>query len=102
MANEPPPLWIRRRSREARLWLVWTAVVSTVLVLIPAALTGIFLLFRFEQCATVSCGSGFRSFVAIVAVGILLPIVLLWTRFLQRILNYHDANDATDESDYLR
>jgi hypothetical protein len=97
MAPEPPPPWIRRRSRELRLWLVWTAVAFTVVVFIPAALTGIFLLFRFDQCAAVFCNRGFRSFVAITAVAILLPIVLAWMRFLQRIQSYRDANDATDE-----
>jgi hypothetical protein len=66
-------------------------------VFIPTALTGIFLLFRFNQCAAVFCSRGFRSLVAITAVASLLPILLAWMRFLQRVLSYRNANDATDE-----
>jgi hypothetical protein len=97
MALEPPPPWIRRQPRDLRLWLVWTAVAFTVVVFIPTALTAIFLLFRFDRCAVVFCSGGFRSFVAITAAAILLPIVLAWMRFLQRILSYRDPNDTADE-----
>jgi hypothetical protein len=82
--------------------MAWTAVVLTVLVGGPAAITGLFLLFQFDQCAVVFCSGGYRSVVAITTLAILLPIVLFWARFLQRILSYRDANDATDDSDYMR
>jgi hypothetical protein len=80
--------------------MAWTAVVLTVVAGIPAAITACFLLFQFDQCAVVFCGSGFRSLVAIMTVAILLPIVLFWMRFLQRIVSYRDASDVADESDY--
>jgi|ERR1700678_3567511 O-antigen ligase len=102
MPLEPPPLWIRRWPRGLRLAVAWTAVVLTVLVGIPAAGTGLFLLFQFDQCAAVFCSREYRSIVAITTVAILLPFVLFWMRFLQRIVSYRDANDATDDSDYIR
>jgi hypothetical protein len=102
MPLEPPPLWIRRWPRGLRLGMAWTAVVLTVVVGIPAAGTGCFLLFQFDQCSVVFCSRGFRSLVAIMTVVILLPIVLFWMRFLQRVVSYRDADDAADESDYMR
>jgi hypothetical protein len=102
MPLEPPPPWIRRWPRGLRLGMAWTAVVLTVLVGGPAAITGLFLLFRFDQCAVVFCSGEYRSLVAIATLVILVPIVLFWARFLQRIVSYRDANDATDDSDYMR
>jgi hypothetical protein len=101
MALEPPPIWIRRWPRGLRVGTAWAAVVLTVLVAIPAALTGCFLLLGFDQCAAAFCGRGLRLFVAVATVAILLPMVLFWMRFLQRIVSYRDASDAHDESDSL-
>lgn len=70
MAVKPPPLWIRRWPRGLRLGVAWTAVVFTVVVGIPAALTGCLLLLGFDQCAYSGrcrppvpehAGPGFRS-----------------------------------------
>jgi ABC-type phosphate transport system permease subunit len=96
---EPPLLWIRRWPKGFRLGMAWTSVVLTVLVGIPAAITGCFLLFQFDQCSAVFGSGAFRALAAIATVAILLPIVLFWMRFLQRIVSYRDANDVTDESD---
>jgi len=71
MALEPPPPWIRRWPRDVRVGLAWTALALTVVVVIPVAITGCFLLFRFDQCASVFCGRGFRSLVAIVTIAVL-------------------------------
>jgi cation transporter-like permease len=102
MALEPPPLWIRRWPRGVRRGMAWAAVVLTVLVGIPAAITGSFLLLQFDQCSAVFCSGYFRSFVAIITVAVLLPLVLFWMRFLQRIVSYRDPLDPADDSDYMR
>jgi hypothetical protein len=94
MSLEPPPVWIRRWSRGQRLAFAWTAVVLTVLVGVPAAGTGLFLVFGFEKCATVSCSQGYRFLVAIATIVILLPGVVLWMRYLQRIVSYRDPSDS--------
>jgi hypothetical protein len=82
--------------------MAWTALAVTVLAGIPAAVVGCFLLLKFDQCAIRLCDRGFRSLVAITTVAILVPIVLFWGRFLQRIVSYRDENDITDETDYMR
>jgi ABC-type phosphate transport system permease subunit len=76
--------------------MAWTAVVLTVLAGIPAAIVGCFLLLQFDQCSAVFCSGGFRALVAIATIALLLPIVLFWTRFLQRIVSYRDANDVSE------
>jgi hypothetical protein len=102
MALKPPPRWIRRWPRGLRLGMAWTAVVLTVLVGGPAAITGLFLMFRFDQCAVILCSGEYRFLVATTTLAILLPIILFWARFLQRVVSYRDADDATDDSDYIR
>jgi hypothetical protein len=97
MPLDPPPPWIRRWPRDLRRGIAWAAVVLTVLVVGPAAITGLFLLLQFDKCAAVFCGVGYRSLVAIMTLVVLVPIVLVWGRFLQRIVSYRDPNDATDE-----
>jgi hypothetical protein len=82
--------------------MAWTALALTVLAGIPAAVTGCFLFFKFDECAIRFCDRGFRTFVAITTVAIVVPVALFWGRFLQRIVSYRDENDVTDEADFMR
>jgi chromate transport protein ChrA len=93
------PQWIRRWPRGLRLSIAWTALALTVLLVIPAAITACFFLAQVDTCTGLRCTTGYVWLVEAATIAVLLPLVILWTRFLQRMVSYREPRDS--ESNYV-
>jgi hypothetical protein len=77
----------------------------TVVVLVPAVVTLAIYLMGLDRCESSSaakipwaCTPAGRQLATILGIAILLPIGLVWARFLSRIINYRDPNNDGGKS----
>jgi hypothetical protein len=92
----PPPSVFISWSRERRLTFVWTSIILTVLVAIPACLMSTFVLLDTETCAYVIsvvglCSSAIRFGVAAVILVVFFVAILKWSLLLARVQNFRNG-----------
>ena len=94
----PLPRWLQRWPEERRRLFAWVGLALTVLIGIPAAVVGGIFLFGVDQCGPVNSGNSMacspigRTVAGLAMIAVLLPLVLKWARFLQRLIKYRDED----------